>query len=112
EEKDFSRYTNSQSMVLFPHKELEILSIPEYLDLSPFFIDKATYLGRQSPAVYVLTAILPGGALRYQSVDFDINGNADNIADWELVIDQNNKPFRVVWEQFQYFLKDFNLQTI
>ncbi len=111
DEKDFSNFTHSQSILLFPHPEAEINDInpSETLDLSPFFMDKATWLGAQSPEIYAFACRQPDGSIRYRSLDFDPSDPTANQADWEIVVDERAAAYRVLFEQFHHFLKDFSM---
>lgn len=93
--------TNSHSVLLTPRNEPE--EIVRYLDLSPFVIDKSTFMGAQSPAIYVFL-YAQDGILYFQSVDTDVNvlPNESDI----LRIDSGMKEYELLWNQFDLFTKD------
>lgn len=103
DDRSLNVYTDSHSVLLIRKDENEI---EQFLNLSPFVIDKSAFLASQVPAIYTF-AYPDSGAYAFQSVDMDINNTAENDSDM-LSIGENQQEYQMVYQLFELFQEDLN----
>ena len=78
-------YTDSNSILLIDKTNIRQKKIENYLNLSPFLIDKSAFNNNESPWIfgYAYMETVEGKIqINYQSVDYDVNKQGDSSCDW------------------------------
>jgi len=104
DDRSLNIYTDSHSVLLVQKTEGNELG--EFLNLSPFVIDKSAFLASQVPAIYTF-AYPQSGVYAFQSVDIDINNKSTNESDM-LRIDENQEEYQIVYQLFELFQEDLH----
>ena len=95
-EKDQAVYTDSHSVLVVRN----LKDMQEYLNLSPFIIDKNAFAGKPVPNI-CLYHHQKANSLVYLSVHYNVNKQQPDHSD---LFDTKDEPFDVLKEQFQMFI--------
>ncbi|MEZ4995625.1 MAG: CHAT domain-containing protein [Saprospiraceae bacterium] len=105
-------YINSHSVLLTRRSE-EKHRIQEYLNLSPFYLDKTAFgesRGKNTPMIYALQ-YLGNGSYVYQNVSYNINRASQNGSSNSidvLTIQPDMEDYQLIQEEVDTFLQDIS----